>query len=168
MSHEDTSLVSPSTGDVAHGVATTTENQRGQTEALDVAHAVSVAIHAQIEATQTITRQTVTATLQDNSFGLVILHDVLDNGLENGFVGLVSDTVSQRVVDRVVFAASDTNVAKLTSTREVLSVLVERDRHDTIGCVESLLDTVSMVNVNIDVEDSFHESQKFEDTEYDI
>lgn len=41
---------------------------------------------------------------------------------------------------------------QLTSPREVFSVLVEADSHDPIGRIKCLFNTVSMVDVNVDVE----------------
>lgn len=86
LADKNTSLKGPCTSDIAHGVSTTTQNQGWQAKALDVSNAVSVALHAKVEATQAIAGQTVAATLQYNSFRLIKFHDVLDDWLENRLV----------------------------------------------------------------------------------
>jgi len=55
--------------------------------------------------------------------------------------------------------------ANITSTGEEFSETVERAGHDTIGGVESLLDTVAMVDVDIDVENTRVDTKQLENTE---
>lgn len=81
--------------------------------------------HTKVEATQAIARQTVTTTLQDDSLWSVPFHNALDDGLENALVGHIVDPISEREVDGIMFAMADTDVAELTRSREVFSVLVE-------------------------------------------
>jgi hypothetical protein len=45
---------------------------------------------------------------------------------------------------------------------------VERNSHDTVGGVESLLNTITVMDINIDVEDPLFKSKEFENTEDDI
>jgi hypothetical protein len=168
LAHKNTSLKSPSSSDVAHRVATSTENKSREIKALDIVDTVGVTVHTQIEATESIARQTVTTALENNSLGLVVLHDILNDRLEDGLVGHIGDTISKRKVDSIVFSLSNTSVSKFTSAGEVLSVLVERNRHDTVGGVESLLDTITMMHVNIDVKDPLFESKEFENTEDNV
>ena len=42
----------------------------------------------------------------------------------------------------------------VASARKVLAVLVERDGHDAVGCVESLLDAVAVVHINVNVQNA--------------
>ena len=123
-----------------------------------------MATHAQVEAAKTITRQTVTTALEDNSLGLEVLHDSADDRLEDGAVGVVVDTVAEREVNGIVLARSDTNVAQLAGTGEVLAVLVEGYGHDAIGRVKGFLHTITVVNIDIDVENALLESQELEDS----
>lgn len=67
-----------------------------------------------------------------------------------------------------MLAGADTNVAQLSSTREVLAVFMEGNGHDSVGCVECFFDTVAMVDIDIDVEDALLETQQFEDAEDDV
>ena len=124
--------------------------------------------HAEVEASKTIARQAVTTTLKNNSLWLVVIHDSLDNWLEDGLVGGVIDAITKREVDGVVLALANTNITELTSSWEVLAVLVEGDGHDTVGGIESLLNAITVVNININVEDSLLEPQELDDAENDV
>lgn len=124
--------------------------------------------HTEVEATETVAGQTVTTALEDNRLRTVPLHDALDHRLENALVRGVIDTVAEGEINGIVFARADTDVAKFTGAGEVLAVLVERDRHDAVRGVESFFDTVTVVNIDIYVEDALLESEQLEDTEDDI
>lgn len=45
---------------------------------------------------------------------------------------------------------------------------MEGDGHDAVGGVEGFLDTISVVDVNVDVEDAWVEAKEFEDAEDDV
>lgn len=124
--------------------------------------------HAQVEAAKTISRQAVATALQDHGLGAVILHDSLDDWLEDSFVGDVVDSVAQREVHGVVLAGTDTNVTQLARAREVFAVLVERNGHDAIGGVESLLNSVTVVDIYVDVENALVETEEFDNCEDDV
>ena len=127
-----------------------------------------MASHAQVEAAQSIARETVSAALENNGFGLVIVHNALNDGLEDRFVGDIVNAVAKREVDCVILSGAHTNVAKLTSTWEVLSVLVERDSHDSVGGVEGFFDAVAMVDIDVNIENSLLESEELDDAEDNI
>ena len=116
--------------------------------------------HTQIETAQAITRQTVATALENHGLWAIPFHDVLDDGLENALVGNVVDTITEGEVDRVVLALSNADVAKLTGTGEVLAVLVERNSHDTVSCVEGFFNTIAVVNINVNIENSLLEAEK--------
>ena len=63
-------------------------------------------------------------------------------------------TVSEGEVEGVVLAAAGPDVAEVAGAGEVFSVLVEADGHHPVRGVERLLDPVTVVNVDIDVEHS--------------
>jgi hypothetical protein len=67
-----------------------------------------------------------------------------------------------------MLALADTDIAELTGTREVLAVLVERNRHDTISRVEGLFDAIAVVNINIDIKNTLLETQQLKDSENNI
>lgn len=154
VANKNASLESPRAGDIAHCVTATAQDQGGQVEALDEVDAVRVASHAQVETSQAITRETVTTTLKNHGFWTVPLHNALDHRLEDTLVRDIVDAVTKWEIDSIVFALSHTDVTELTGTREILSILVERHSHDTVCSVKCLLDTIAMVDINIDVENA--------------
>jgi len=168
LTNKNTSFKRPSASDIAHSISTTTKYKCWNVELLDKLNAVGVAPHTEIEATKTITRQAVSATLKNDSLRLIIFHNSSDDWFEDVLVGLIIDAVAKGEIDRIVLAGADTNVTELASTREVLAILMEGDSHDSVGCVESLLDTVTVVNVDVNVEDSLFEAKKLNDTENDV
>jgi hypothetical protein len=127
-----------------------------------------MAFHAEVEAPKSVARETVPPTLENDGFGTVVLHHAFDHGFEDSFVGLVVDTIAEGEVDCVVLALTDADVTKLASPREVLAVLVERDRHDAISGVERLLDSITVMNIDVDVENTLLEAEEFDDAEDDV
>jgi len=127
-----------------------------------------MSLHTQIEATKSVSTQTVSTTLEHDSFGSVALHDFANDRLENALVRFVVNSVSQREVDRVVFAGPNTNISKLTSSRKVLAIFVEGNRHDAICRVKCFFDTISVMYINVDVENARLEAKKFQNTEHDV
>jgi hypothetical protein len=49
---------------------------------------------------------------------------------------------------------TDTVIAHFSCPREEFSVFVETDSHDSVGRVESFFDTITVVDIDIDVYDS--------------
>jgi hypothetical protein len=124
--------------------------------------------HAEIEAAKAISRQAIAAALENHHVRLVELHNLGDDGLEDGLVRHVVDTVSQRKVDGVVLALADANVSEFASAGEIFAVLVERRSHYTVRRVKGFLYTIAMVDVNVDIQNSLVEAKKLEDTENNI
>lgn len=110
--------------------------------------------HAEVEAAQSIARQAVSATLEDNSLRLVVLHHSIDDGFEDGLVGLVGYSVAKREVHSIVLTDSYADIPEFAGTGEVFSILVKRNRHDTISGVEGLLNAIAVMNINIDVQNT--------------
>jgi hypothetical protein len=106
--------------------------------------------------------------LEDNGFRLVIVHDILNDRLENRLVCDIVNAVTEWEVDGIILALANTNVTKLASAREIFSVFVKGDGHDSVGSVERFLNTVTMMNVNVDVENSLFKSEELDYTENDI
>ena len=85
-------------------------------------------------------------------------------------IGGVINSISEREVETVVFASASSDVPekvisisenhkqaisispKISCSREVLSILVERDSHHTVCGVERLLDSISVVDVDVNVQ----------------
>lgn len=52
--------------------------------------------------------------------------------------------------------------------KEFLSILMKRDRHDAIGQIESFLNPIPMMHIDIQIEDPWVDLQQFKDTNDDI
>ena len=114
----------------------------------------------QIEAAQAITSQRIGTTLENNGARTVPHHDVLNDRFKDGMVTGIIDTVTQGHIDRVVLALAVANVADVSGPGEKLAELVERHGHDSVGRVEGFLDAVSVMHVNVNVQDSIVISMK--------
>jgi small-conductance mechanosensitive channel len=127
-----------------------------------------MSLHAQIEAAESIARQAIASTLQHNRLRSVPLHDALDDRLEDVFVRLVIDTVSKWEVDGVVFAWANSDVTEFPGPREVLAIFVERNGHHTVGGIERFFHTITVMNVNIDIEHSLLVAEELNDPKNDV
>lgn len=58
--------------------------------------------------------------------------------------------------------------AQISGPREEFAIFMEADGENAIGGIESLFDTVTVVNIDINVENSLVISQKFKNAKYDI
>lgn len=67
-----------------------------------------------------------------------------------------------------MLALADADIAKLTGAGKVLAVLVERYSHDPVGRVKSLLDTITVMDIDVDIEDALVEAQQFEDAQNNV
>ena len=70
---------------------------------------------------------------------------------ENALVRHIIDAIFEGKVDGVVLPFAVPDVLDVSRAREVLPVLVEGDRHHTIGGVEGFFYTITMVNININI-----------------
>jgi hypothetical protein len=64
-------LVRPASADISNVVSSAAQHQRRQSERFDEFDRFAVPFHRQIEATQTIARQTVGTTLKNNGTGTI-------------------------------------------------------------------------------------------------
>ena len=108
-------LVGPASGHVADGVAASAQEHEGQVVLLHEPHALGVALEGQIEAAQSVSGKGVSAALEDNSRGLVALHDLGHDGDKDVLVALVVDAVSEGEVDGVVLAFACADILQTTN-----------------------------------------------------
>ena len=66
-------------------------------------------------------------------------------------IRIIFDPISKREVQSVVPSLIGPHVLQVSCTREVLPVLVERDSHHSVRCVESFLHSVPVMDVNVHV-----------------
>ena len=163
LSEHDGRLVRPAPGDVAEGVAAAAEDEGGDVEAANELDAVGVASDAEVEATEPIPGQRVGTALQNDGTGGEALHDLADDGTEDGAEGVVVHAVVEGEVDGVVLPVGVAHVEDVAGAREVFAELVEADGHDAVGGVEGLLDAVAVVDVDVDVEDALVLLEELED-----
>ena len=67
-----------------------------------------------------------------------------------------------------VVPQAESTYSQISRSREVFSVLVEADSHDSVGSVEGLLHSVSVMDVNINVEDSLMVLEQLQNGEYNV
>ena len=73
---------------------------------------------------------------------------------EYTFVLFVRDSVEEWNVDRVTFPLSSSNVFGPTSTGKVILLLMNGASENTIRTVERFFDTVTVMTVYVDIENS--------------
>lgn len=83
---------------------------------------------------------------------LINLHDFRDHRLKDGGVACIIHSVLERKIDGIVLSEASTDVLDVASPREVLAELVERDGEDSVRSVESFLDAIAVVNIDVDVQ----------------
>ena len=84
-----------------------------------------------------------------------MIDSVVDDLFEQYDVHVVVDAVLERDVQREMLAHARTVVFQLAGAgEEVARVLVEGDGHYAVGVVKRELDTVAMVNVDVNVQDT--------------
>jgi hypothetical protein len=168
LTKDHTRLVGPAASHVADGVPTTTKNEEGKVELFDKVDTIAMALEREIETAQTVTRQRISPTLKDNGSRLVHLYGLLDNRLEDTLEALIIHTIHEGEVERVVPALANTDVFDASGAGEVFTKLVEGDGHDAVGCVEGLFDTVTMVDIDINVKHTCMVLEQLENGEHDI
>jgi len=60
------------------------------------------------------------------------------------------------------------HIFNITGAGEKIPVFVKGDGHDSIGAVESFLDAIAVVDVNVDVEHAGVVLEQLEDSENDV
>jgi len=104
----------------------------------------------EVEQPEAVARKRIRAALQHNHFRVIRSHDFSHDRLEDLLVAVVVDAVLQRYVDRTVPPGALPDFRDISGLWEVVSViLVERDRHDSICVLKGVLNSISMVHVDI-------------------
>jgi hypothetical protein len=114
-----------------------------------------VSLDRQVETTETISRQTVGATLQDDRTGRKHLHDFANHWAKDAPVGIIIHTIVEREVNGIVLSLGVTTVQYIARSGKVLSELVEGYCHDTVGGIKCFLHSITVMNVDINVENTF-------------
>mmetsp|Transcript_5354 Transcript_5354/g.15736 ORF Transcript_5354/g.15736 Transcript_5354/m.15736 type:complete len:478 (+) Transcript_5354:47-1480(+) len=147
-------FVGPAPCDVADGVPAASQHQGGLAEGFHELDAFTMTVQRQVEAAQAVSCERVCAALENNGSGVEDVHDLLDDGLEDLIVRVVIHAFPQRTVHRVVLPRPHADILEVSGAREEVAVFVEGNCHHSVREVKSLLHAISVVDVNVDVEDS--------------
>ena len=149
------SLVGPAPGHVLDRVAATSENQQGQAPTLDEANTLAVPPNRRVVSTKLVASQAICATLQDYRVRTVVFSHFRHNRAENVFKLLVIDERLERHIQREVFPFSAADIHQVARAREEsLAEPMEADSHDTVSRIKGFLNAITMMHINVDVEDA--------------
>ena len=87
---------------------------------------------------------------------------------EHAPVVLVVDAVPQRNVDSVVAALAIADVFEVSRSGEKLAVLVKRARHHTICSIECLFYAISMMHIDVNIQNPRMVPKKFQNTQNNV
>lgn len=118
-------------------------------------------LYVEIETTQPITSQRICSTLQHDAARLISCYHWFNNRFEKPNVGIIVYPILQWHIQSIMLARATTHIIPVSSSREeiILVVLMKRKRHDSIGRKERLLHPITMVHVDIDIENSRVDTQ---------
>lgn len=114
----------------------------------------------EVKASEPITRQRISTALQHNRTWSENLHHFPHDGLEQEMIALVVDSIVQWYVERIVLPTSVTNVLYVTCAGKVISKFMERDGHDSVSSVKRFLHSISVVNVDINIQNTLRNKTK--------
>ena len=106
--------------------------------------------------------------MQKNGFRSEVFDDFGDDWLEDHLEAFVIKSFIEREVDSMIGARIFSDVIDVAGSWEVVLELVEGGGHDSIGQVEGFFNTVSVMDINIDVEHPLISFQKFQDSKHAI
>jgi len=108
----------------------------------------------QVKQSDSVTTQGICATLQHDRFWLELVHDCLHDRLECRLVSAVIDAIIEREVYCIVLAGFCSHIVDTSSTWEVIPIFVEGHCHDSVCRKECLLYTITVMAIDIDIEDA--------------
>eukprot|EP00300_Choanocystis_sp_HF-7_P025145 c26831_g1_i1.p2 GENE.c26831_g1_i1~~c26831_g1_i1.p2 ORF type:complete len:122 (+),score=4.43 c26831_g1_i1:97-462(+) len=105
-----------------------------------------------VKASKTITTEGICTTLKHNSTWIVcfnyLCHDWAEYLLKRGII----NTFTERYVNRVIFPRALPNIFQISSAREKeISIFVKRYCHYSISEIKCFFDTISVMNVNVNI-----------------
>mmetsp|Transcript_50181 Transcript_50181/g.104707 ORF Transcript_50181/g.104707 Transcript_50181/m.104707 type:complete len:221 (+) Transcript_50181:1699-2361(+) len=161
-------FICPAPRHIPYCIPPSPNEQCRQTERPDVLDTAPVAPDRQVECPKSVTSQRVCTAAHNHCSRLILFHNARDERSENALVALVVNAVSQWVVDCIILTSLCANVQHVAGAREVVAILMKRDRHHPICRVEGFLDAITMVNINIDVKNTIMHFQQFQDSENNV
>ncbi len=125
-------------------------------------------IQREIERSEPILAQRIGSTLQNDSFRIVKVHDLVHQRRENGHVSNIIDAVMQRNVQGVAPSPAASDIRQVARVRKEVAKLVEGHGHNAVGGEEGLFDAVAVVHVDVHVQDALVHFEQLEDGEDDV
>ena len=110
-----------------------------------------MAFHWQIETTKSISWKTISSTLQKNSLGSEIFDNFVNDRFEDEHKWLIIKSLVKGKVDRMISSIIFPYIFNVTCSWEVIFELMEGTSHHPVGEIEGLLNSISMVDVDVDV-----------------
>ena len=118
-------------------------------------HCFSMGLRSYIKLPNIVISNRICTSLQHNDLRIENFHHALHNWLKKLQIGFITDSLSQRNVQGVVHAFTCSLCVDVTWVgKESVSILMEWYSHYSVGVVKGLFYSVSMVAVNVKVEDS--------------
>lgn len=150
----DASLVGPATRYILDGVSTTTEYEKGEVPALDNFDASSMTSQGSIIGPKLVKGERISPTLENHNLWPKSNSDSFHDIFVYLLKAIVVQTIEKWNVDSVSLAFTFAHILDITGTREEISIPMEAHGHHSIRGIECLLHPVSMVDVDVDVEDT--------------
>lgn len=124
--------------------------------------APSMTFDTQVEPSQLVVTKTVGPQLHYDCMRSIFCHDSLHNILEKLKKGIVIHAWLQGNVQGVVLSIVKAILIEATCPWEkILTILMERYSHDSVWKIKCFFDTIAMMDVNVDVDDSGVNQQEF-------
>ena len=89
-------------------------------------------------------------------------------GAEQFLIGLIAHSTLEGNVDTKASSFLGPRFRRMSCTREKVAVLVQRQCHDTICAIKSFFDSISMMDININVQDSCVDLEEFQNCQDNI
>ncbi len=125
-------------------------------------------METEVKAAQTIATKGIGSALEDYSTGAESLHNLRNNWFEDFLVALIIHAISQGAIHGIELASSSADILQITSSREIFTIFMETDSHDSVSSVESFLHTVTVMDININVENTLVIFEQLQDAHDDI
>jgi hypothetical protein len=143
-------------------VSASSEYQHGNVKGSYEFDAIGMSLHAEIETSESIPTERIGSTLHDDRPRPEIFHDFGNDRFKNGLVGFIVHAIVEGKVDSIILARSVSRILHVSGSGEVFTKFMETACHDAIGTIESFFDAISVVNVNVYVQDAFVHLEQFE------
>ena len=114
----------------------------------------------QVEASQSISWKTICSSLEQNGIWPEVFNDFGDDRLEDHVKTFIIKSLIKREVDSMIGAWVFSNIINVTCSWEIILELMERASHDPVSEVEGFFNTISMMNIDINVENSLKSLQQ--------